>query len=179
MKLPSYFRPPILAAAWVCAASLVGCTWSPALQIAPPVVAATSGGYSAVGYATTESYKDQPPAQRRLLAIRAARLDAYRNLAEQLAGLRIRGGTQMSNAMVASDSYQSYVDALVRGAELKSITPKPGGVYQVEVELRTGPEPPDCLRAPAGLCTGGAAVTPLPTPPAGGGDYPQVHSSLE
>jgi hypothetical protein len=178
MKLSFYSRPSILAAPWLCAMAIAGCAWPPGLPMVPTRVGGPSI-YSAVGYATTESYQDQPPAQRRLLAIRAARLDAYRNLAEQLAGLRVRGGTHMSNSKVESDSYQSYVDALVRGAALKSITPRPGGVYQVEVVLRMGQAQTDCLRTPTGECVGAAEVTPEPAAAGGGGDYPQVDSSVE
>jgi len=140
---------------------LVGCA-------APPVdaqliVTSLSRFYTAVGSATTVVYKDYPPPQQRLLAIRAARLDAYRNLAEALYGLRIRGGTDMTNAKVEIDRSRSYVDALVRGARVKSITPKPDGIYEVEVELLPD-RPLDCLYASSGGCMAIGPAEALPKP---------------
>jgi len=112
---------------------------------------------------------------RRLLAIRAARLDAYRNLVEALCGMRIRGRTHMTHAEVESDSSRSYVDVLMRGARLKSLTPKPDGVYQVAVELLPTPLLLDYLHVPPGACVTAWPAAELPQSAL----YPEVFTSTE
>ena len=132
---------------------LGGCAPVPVMEPSPNVVPSPPS-YTAIGYGAMDSYKDHTPSEQRLLAIRAARMDAYRNLAEELAGLRIRGSTHMRATKVDEDSYRSYVDALVRGAKLKTITPRPDGIYEVELELVPLPAVVACLRTPSGDCLG-------------------------
>ncbi len=50
-------------------------------------------------------------------AIRAARLDALRNLVEAVKSIRISSETIVSNNMVSSDVIQTRVEAMVRGAQ--------------------------------------------------------------
>lgn len=57
-------------------------------------------------------------AQKRLLALRAAKVVALRELAETLAGVRISGQTCVQDAAVRSDEVRAAVDGLVRGAEV-------------------------------------------------------------
>lgn len=108
--------------------------------------------YTAVGYGFESSYKNYPDGQRRVLAIRAAKLDAYRSLAEEFQGTRIRGVTTVKDMAVENDSYRSYVDAVVRGARLGVVTPKGEGVYEAEVQLRLDTPVLSCLRSPTVHC---------------------------
>ncbi len=107
----------------------------------------------AVGYSALSNFKNHPQAQQRLLAIRAAKLDAYRNLAEEVYGVRIRSNSTVKNMLIESDSYRAYVDAVVRGAHLVSITPKEGGVYEAEVSLILTPKMSSCLYRHSADCS--------------------------
>ena len=56
--------------------------------------------------------------QKRLLALRAAKVVALRDLAETLSGVRISGETCIQDAAARSDQVKAVVDGLVKGAEI-------------------------------------------------------------
>ncbi len=89
---------------------------------------------SATGYgAPPKSY--YPDGQRRLMALRAAKLDALRSLAERINGIRIWGGTTIGNMVVEKDRYRAILDAYVRGATVVSVSPIDDGNYEAVVEI--------------------------------------------
>jgi hypothetical protein len=94
--------------------------------------------FSAIGYGAESTFSGYTRGQKRLLALRAAKLDAYRSLAEQLYGVRIYGNTTVSAMMTKHDSFRAFIDATIRGARIISITPMSDGNYETtaEVELR-------------------------------------------
>jgi len=59
--------------------------------------------------------------QRKILAKRAAEVDAYRQLAEQVTGIRIKGDTYVRNLVTVSDQIQSVLAAMLRGAKTTGI----------------------------------------------------------
>jgi len=63
---------------------------------------------------------DRPLAagQKRLLALRAAKVVALRELAETLSGVRISGETCIEDAAAKSDQVKAAVDGTVKGAEV-------------------------------------------------------------
>jgi hypothetical protein len=63
-----------------------------------------------------EKYYGKP--QARPMALRAAQLDAYRNLLEVTKGVRINSVTVVEDSMVASDIIRSQVDGMVKGAQV-------------------------------------------------------------
>ena len=73
----------------------------------------------------------------RSLAIRAARLEAYRGLAEQVYGLYLDANTTVSEMTVTSDSFRSRVEGVIYGATLTSITPINNDTYEVTLALDT------------------------------------------
>lgn len=89
-----------------------------------------------VGYGTMNQYAGYPPEQRRLLAMRASKAEAYRALAEQLYGVRITGSTTISSMVAYDDTYRVKIDTILRGAHMVSGTPLPDGNYKTVVELR-------------------------------------------
>ncbi len=101
----------------------------------------------AVGYGSSSSFEGYTPGQKRLLAIRAARLDAYRALAEQIYGVRVTGGTTVSAMVSQSDSFRSFVDAQLRGARTVTVTPMAEGNYEVVVEMYLNQDFYNSLRA--------------------------------
>jgi hypothetical protein len=56
--------------------------------------------------------------QARSMALRAAQLDAYRNLVEVAKGVRIDSATVVEDAMVESDMIRSQVDGMVKGTQV-------------------------------------------------------------
>ena len=79
--------------------------------------------------------KYYPENQRRLMAMRASKIDAYRALAESINGLHIWGGTTIGDMVVQRDRYRVFVDAYVRGARIVSMTANDDGNYETVVEL--------------------------------------------
>ena len=64
---------------------------------------------TATGYAVISVQGHRNPAQQRLLAIRASKLDAYRSLAEQVYGLRMDSNVTVADMVVQSDTFRSRV----------------------------------------------------------------------
>ncbi len=90
--------------------------------------------FRAVGFGTSaEAWATV--GQNQLLAIRTAKLDAYRTMAEQVYGFRLSGSTTISSMMVKNDRFRIYVDAVIRGAEVVSVQPIGNEVYEVILEM--------------------------------------------
>lgn len=90
---------------------------------------------TATGYGATGNFDGYSTGQRRLMAMRASKLDAYRALAEQVYGVRIKGNTTVGALVAQNDGYRVYVDAYLRGARVVSVTPMAEGNYETEVEI--------------------------------------------
>lgn len=76
-----------------------------------------------------------PEGQRRLMTIRASKIDAYRALAEVVGGLHVWGSTTISAMVVERDRYRVFVDTYVRGARVVSVAGDEDGTYQTSVEM--------------------------------------------
>jgi hypothetical protein len=87
------------------------------------------------GYAVISIQQHHLPAQQRLLAIRAAKLDAYRGLAEQVYGQYLDGATTVADATLRSDRVRSRVEGLIHGAEVVSIAPVGNDTYEMTLSL--------------------------------------------
>ena len=90
---------------------------------------------TATGYAVIEVQPRDIPAQRRLLAIRAAKLDAYRDLTEQVYGQYLDSTTTVRDMVVRSDSFRARVEGVVYGANLVQIEPRGADTYEVTMSL--------------------------------------------
>ncbi len=90
----------------------------------------------ATGYAVINLQTSDLPEQRRLLAIRASRLDAYRSLAEQVYGQFIDSSSTVNDLVLSNDSFRARVQGVIYGAELESITPVGADTYEVTLSLR-------------------------------------------
>jgi len=124
------------------------------VKVQEKVVKAKEKRLKAIGYGAESDYSNYPAPRKRLLAIRAAKLDAYRNLAETLYGTRITGVTTVKDAAIESDKFRAYVDAVVRGAQLLALTPKGEGLYEAELELRIDEDIFKCFASLTPACTG-------------------------
>ena len=90
---------------------------------------------TATGYAVISVQSHKSAAQQRLLAIRAAKLDAYRSLAEQVYGTRLDASTTVAEMAVTSDKFRARVDGVIYGAVLANITPINNDTYEVTLTL--------------------------------------------
>ena len=79
------------------------------------------------------------PAEKNLLGMRAAKIDAIRNLAEEVYQVRITSESIVRDFVVKSDDVRARVDAYIRGARVVSEKSFNDGRYQVEVEIDIGP----------------------------------------
>jgi hypothetical protein len=86
------------------------------------------------------------------MAMRAAQVDAYRSLAEQVHGFRVWGNTAVSAFVTQNDSVRTYVDAFIRGARVVSMTAIGDGNFEATVELTLPEDFAACVRLTAG-CT--------------------------
>jgi hypothetical protein len=89
----------------------------------------------ATGYAVISVQNHKNPAQQRLLAIRAAKLDAYRALTDQVYGQHLDATTTVSDMTVMSDTFRARVEGVVYGAVLVSITPAGDDTYEATLSL--------------------------------------------
>jgi hypothetical protein len=106
---------------------------------------------TAMGYGTSDIFSNYSPEQRRLMSMRASKMDAYRNLAEQIYGIRIHGHTTVSDMVVTNDSYRSYIDAFLKGARVKSITAINASTYETVLEITLTPKFFTCLNGTAAI----------------------------
>ncbi len=79
-------------------------------------VAQSSGVITATGFGTADVRTAAVPAQAKLMARRAAVVDAQRNLAEQVRGIRLTGGTTMEEYEISNDIVATRVKGLLQGA---------------------------------------------------------------
>jgi len=90
---------------------------------------------TATGYAVISVQNHRNPGQQRLLAMRAAKLDAYRMLTEQVYGLQLDANSTVADMVVTSDSFRSKVQGVIYGATLVSITPVGEDTYETTLAL--------------------------------------------
>ena len=109
------------------------------LQQAPvipsPETVPVTTDLTAFGFASITAQSATDPAQRRLQAARAAKLDAYRNLAEQLYGVRFASDSVVIDARVREDHIRSHVEGVIAGAEIVALEPLGNDTYQATVKL--------------------------------------------
>lgn len=112
---------------------------SSASETLPPILIRVSG------YGTYENEKDRLSERKRLMAMRASRLDAYRTLAERVYGTVIFGTSTVSDFVLQDDNYRTVVDSVIRGAKVITVTEHKGGTFETVVELLLEPRFRECL----------------------------------
>jgi hypothetical protein len=90
---------------------------------------------TSTGYAVVSVQNHRLPAQQRLMAIRASKLDAYRGLTEQVYGQQLDARTTVADMVIQSDSFRARVEGVIYGARLESITPVGDDTYETTLTL--------------------------------------------
>jgi hypothetical protein len=76
-----------------------------------------------------------PEGQRRLMTMRASKIDAYRALAEIVGGLHVWGGSAIGDMVIERDRYRVFIDSFVRGAHVMSVEAMEDDTYKTIVEM--------------------------------------------
>jgi hypothetical protein len=90
---------------------------------------------TATGYAVVAVQNHKNSAQQRLMAIRASKLDAYRNLTEQVYGQQLDASSTVADMVVTNDTFRTKVEGVIYGARLVSITPVGEDTYETTLSL--------------------------------------------
>lgn len=73
--------------------------------------------------------------QKRLLAIRSSKMDAYRALAERVYGMSVQGSTTVRDMVVQNDQFKSYVETYMHGARVVSADVMADGTVETVLEM--------------------------------------------
>ena len=131
---PAPAPAPAPAAAPVQAAALAPAPKDDAVSMITPM-AERNATIRATGYAVISTQNHKNPAQQRLMAIRASKLDAYRALTEQVYGQQLDATTTVAEMMITSDTFRTRVQGIIYGAVLESITPIGDDTYETTLSL--------------------------------------------
>lgn len=106
-----------LAVAFTCDRTAVG-EGAPPKEVRDPAQVFTERVLVVKGEGAAPSDRPMGAGQKRLMALRAAKIIALRELAETLSGVRVSGETCIEDAAAKSDQVKAAVDGTVRGAEV-------------------------------------------------------------
>ncbi|WP_260259091.1 flagellar assembly lipoprotein FlgP [Vibrio intestinalis] len=108
------------------AMAMVGC--QPLSQMRP------DDWLTAVGYASISEQKGRNEEEKQVRAMRASKIDAYRELAEQVYGMRVSGRADLQDQRLGTEHTSGAVDGVIRGAEVVR-SYKAGDNYVTELRL--------------------------------------------
>lgn len=86
------------------------------------------------GYGAVNEQSRLSVAQRRLNAMQASRLDAYRVLAERLYGTVLTANSSVKDLALQDNYLRAYVDAKVQGARVLAVTERSDGSIETVLE---------------------------------------------
>ena len=89
----------------------------------------------AVGYAPISSQNGESDSMKLIMAMKASKLDAYRELTEQVYGQKIEGRQSVSGLIVDSETLRASVEGVIRGAEIVKTYPVGDDTYVTELSL--------------------------------------------
>ncbi|MGF1763622.1 LPP20 family lipoprotein [Aliivibrio kagoshimensis] len=88
----------------------------------------------AVGYASINDQMGRSKEEKSIKAMRASKIDAYRELTEQVYGMRISGQIQTRNQKLGVENTSGAVDGIIRAAKVVKSYPI-GDSYVTEMSL--------------------------------------------
>ncbi|RMH69108.1 MAG: hypothetical protein D6675_13895 [Gemmatimonadetes bacterium] len=89
-----------------------------------------------------------PEQMRRPVAIKAAKLDAFRNLLDQVKRVQLDGTTTVESQMLASDYLHTQVEGVVKNFEVTNTQYRNDGTVEITVQLSLYGELADILLPP-------------------------------
>ncbi|USD64615.1 LPP20 family lipoprotein [Vibrio sp. SCSIO 43136] len=89
---------------------------------------------TAVGYASISEQKGRNDQEKQVKAMRASKIDAYRELAEQVYGLRVSARSDLEDSRLGTEWTSGAVDGVIRGAQVVR-TYAVGDSYVTELRL--------------------------------------------
>jgi hypothetical protein len=104
---------------------MIGCT---------PIGAIDQNTLTAVGYASISEQTGRNDEEKQVRAMRASKIDAYRELTEQVYGLRVSARADLQDQRLGVESTTGAVDGVIRGAEVLRAY-KVGDSYVTELVL--------------------------------------------
>ena len=136
VRLVLFSKATRLMLLMTCALNLVGCNWYiPYSDEYSGINSLAQGGLiEATGYSVIQSHSGSEP-QQRLMAIKAARLDAFRQLAEVVYGTYIDSNTTISDLTIEDDVFRARVEGVIYGAEVIKIEPISNDTYAATLGL--------------------------------------------
>ena len=87
-----------------------------------------------IGYAPISLQKSKHKAQRMLMAIKASKIAAYSELAEQIYGQQVSSKTTMADMLIENQQLAASIQGLIRGAKVVKSYPV-GDTYATELQL--------------------------------------------
>lgn len=90
---------------------------------------------SAVGYAPISVQKGASESSKMLMALKASKLDAYRELTEQVYGQKVDSGQSLASLVIQNTRLDSSVQGVIRGAKVIKSYPVGDDTYATELEL--------------------------------------------
>lgn len=126
----------LIATAFISCIGLTGCSnlyskhveWETVKPESYPVI-------SAIGYAPISAQNGTSESSKMLMALKASKLDAYRELTEQVYGQKVDGGQSLSNLVIQDTRLNSSVQGIIRGAKVVKSYPVGNDTYATELEL--------------------------------------------
>lgn len=88
----------------------------------------------ATGFAPISMQKSTHETQRMLMAIKASKIAAYAELAEQVYGQQVSGKVTMADLLIEDQQLTASIQGIIRGAKVVKSYPV-GDVYTTELEL--------------------------------------------
>ena len=143
------------------------------LLLSPAILAAEDGDdeaeeskppitIQATGYAFYQPPEDGKADPKRLLAIRASKLDAFRNLAERVYGLSLAGKSSVKSFELQNDSFSTQIETVIRGARVVSIIENQKTGIETVLELSLPGEFVDCINSVNSFKASADCMQPLP-----------------
>ncbi|MDP7591944.1 MAG: LPP20 family lipoprotein [Litorilituus sp.] len=87
-----------------------------------------------IGYAPISLQKSEHETQRMLMAIKASKIAAYAELAEQVYGQQVSSKATMADMLIENQQLTSSVQGVIRGAKVVKSYPV-GDTYTTELQL--------------------------------------------